>query len=134
MDVSVSWYNFEERILCYIFEGKWTWEAFLLAYEQEKELQKNLNGMRYDTIADLTTNSYVPRGTGSVHIRRILKEKRVTSKGLTVIASPHLIISMGVQLAITLAPEISDVFKSVKSVEEAHQLILQLRSEKAKPV
>ncbi|MFN8374862.1 MAG: hypothetical protein U0694_18525 [Anaerolineae bacterium] len=59
MPVNVKWYDEQQRVIWYAYEGRWTWDEFYQTFEQGNQMIESVEH-NVDTIIDLRRSSLLP--------------------------------------------------------------------------
>lgn len=133
MAVQVSWDTEMEAVILYEFIGKWTWQEFLLGFEQEIEMAATLNGREYDVIGDTSEGPHLPGGSGITHIYSIFR-RYPANWGVTMIVTHSSFIRAMYKVGARVHPDAKNAFVIVGDIDEAREHIRARRGESIEQV
>jgi len=122
MGITISWDQELDNFLIYKFDGKWTWQDFLLCFEEELEIARSLNGQRYDVVADTLTSQPLPPGSGISHVYGVFK-RYPDNWGKTVIVTKRRFLKTMLTIGKKVHADAGEAFISADTMAEARQLI-----------
>lgn len=128
MTVTVMWDNELEDVICYQLIGRWTWQEFLLGFEQEVRMVQSLHGRRYDVIGDTTESAVLPGGSGLTHIYSVYR-RYPRNWGITMIVTQSSFVRAMYKVSERLHPDTKNAFIIVPTLEEARTTIRDRRAE-----
>jgi len=127
MPVSVNWFDVEETILLYTFEGNWTWKEFRETDEPIWDLIANAD-CRIDIFVDLTTINKLPLGVQDIF--QMEGEGAIpTKEGEIIMIGASLLMKILVGSFRRLYPQMGSIYHLVDTYQEAIQLLEKLRGE-----
>ncbi len=125
MSIEVTWDDQLNDVIIYHFTDKWTWNEFLVAFEQyEVAMASSLNGRPYAVIGNLLQSQPLPPGSGVQHVYGVFK-KYPTNWKMTVIVTPSNFVRTLLTVGKRLHPDTRDGFIAVNTLDEAHQAICE---------
>lgn len=125
MSVYVNWYDADNHIILYTFEGAWTWDEFHLAVDASHELPGERDTPVVYVIADFTDTKNVPNGA-ITHIRSRVA-KKIDHVGIVVIVAESKLIETLLNAATSMMQELQNVFYMVNTPDEALSLVHERR-------
>lgn len=128
MTVTVMWDNELEDVIRYQFIGRWTWQEFLLGFEQEVRMVQSLHGRRYDVIGDTMESAVLPGGSGLTHIYSVYR-RYPQNWGITMIVTQSSFVRAMYKVGERLHPDTKNAFIIVPTLEEARTTIRGRRAE-----
>lgn len=131
MGIEVIWDDTLENVIVYHFQGRWTWQEFLMGFEQELGMAKGLDGARYDVIGNLIESHPLPPGSGISHVYGIFK-RYPGNWGVTLIVSGSAFIRAMLNVGTKVHPDARNGFIISDTVENARAIIRQKRAEAVK--
>lgn len=128
MPIDLIWDDTIPNVIHYQLHPGWTWEEFRETALREHALGEALNGVRYDILGDLR-NAIVPQGTSISNVLRLFEKGPQNRKTIVVCGSTLARALIGV--ATKIHPQTRGRFYGVDTIEDARQMILDLRSAQA---
>ncbi len=128
MTVTVTWDSELEDVILYQFIGEWTWQEFLLGFEEEIRMTQSLHGRRYDVIGDTTEGSVLPGGSGLTHIYSVYR-RYPKNWGITIIVTQGSFIRAMYKVGERIHPDTKNAFVIVPNLEKARATIRERRIE-----
>lgn len=121
MPVRLNWFDAEETILLFEFEGRWTWEEFYITHAEFNRLLQARDYMVY-TIIDLRNSGlYVPPNA-LTHTRNIA-DRQQPNAGITVFVSSNRFLQLLFKTGTTIHANFARYFRMVGTLDEAEALI-----------
>lgn len=123
MPISVAWDNEEKTVVRFVYEGKWTWEAF---YEKIDEANKLMDTVDKPcvSIIDMRQSNFLPRGA-AVHIRNVIRKSMShNNSGISVFLEANVIVEAMIEVLKKSYPDILDntEWLYAKTLEEARKI------------
>lgn len=128
MPITVAWDDELDNAVFYRFDGRWTWDDFLNAFVRELELAAELDGARYDVLAEVVRGSNLPAGPAIAHVYGVYR-RYPPNWGVTVVATPNPFIRAMFNVGFTVHPDARARFVVVDNLEAAREVIQARRSE-----
>lgn len=126
MGITLSWDQELDNLLIYKFDGKWTWQEFLLCFEEELEFARNLNGQRYDVLADTLTSQPLPPGSGISHVYGVFKRYPDNWGKTAIVTKSRFLITM-LTVGKKVHADARESFVLAQTLDEARELIREER-------
>jgi hypothetical protein len=133
MPVSVKWDNDDKTIICWVFEGNWTWEEY---YDQRNAANAEIAsaGHRVDMIVDMRTSKILPSGA-MTHGKNAIASTP-PNLGITVFVGLNTVLRVFYNMFSSLYGRLlSDKQLDtviVATLDEAYTIIQQRRAEEIK--
>lgn len=130
MPISINWDSQIDNVVYYKFEGAWSWQDFLMAFEEEQRMAESVAPQRYDVIGDLTSSNPLPQGSGISHVYSIFK-RYPPNWGCTMIVTTNAFARTLFTVGVRVHPDTHDGFRLARTITEARQVIHTARTEQA---
>lgn len=130
MPVSAEWYDKDEAIFMYHFEGAWTLQEFHDAINAAEKLLKGYTG-RLDVISDLTSTKGYEKGVRPGDMQAAMNRSfRILPEGLgfAIVVGA----GVGVKLTIDLLAKIYQPMKHVRTSNTVEDAIAMIKKEREK--
>ena len=124
MPITTGWYDPEQSIYLYRFEGKWTWQAFYDAYYPALA-QVKATPHRVDTIVDVRHSGPLPANV--ITNLKFLTDNQPPNAVLVAVISTNPFISALYEVAVRFYSKIGEYFCVVPTLEEALETIREDR-------
>ena len=128
MTVNVAWDSEIEDVIVYQFLHKWTWDEFLLAFNEECLMAKAIGNRQYDVIGDTSQGATLPIGAGITHIYSVYK-RYPKNWGITMIVTQNGFLRTMHKIGARVHPDAKNAFVVVSTLEEARNAIRERRTE-----
>jgi hypothetical protein len=125
MGIKAQWNDAEKTIVCYIYEGQWTWEEL---YAAMREGHNMIDSVKHevDVIIDMRNSSVLPTNVFT-HSRQATLSQHPRLRTTVVVGAHRLVTAMFdafTKIYGKLANQVSNT-KFVATIEEAHTYLRQ---------
>jgi hypothetical protein len=130
MGLKATWFDTENSIILYEFEGQWTWDDLDVLIGQANVMTNSV-AHRVDTIIDLEGNQGMQ--AGALLRFRTLTVKAPANWGMAVFVGANEYVE---NLLITLTkvfPKIGERYVTARTIDKARGIILERRSKQPNP-
>jgi hypothetical protein len=124
MAITTGWYDHEQSVFLYRFEGRWSWQELYDVYYPALEQIKAKNH-RVDTIADLRQSGPLP-GNMLLNLKH-LTDSQPPNVALAPVISTSQFVSALYEVAVKFYSKIGDYFCVVPTLEAALETIREDR-------
>lgn len=124
MPVSVQWYDEEQHIILYTFEGQWTWEELHGVLNEVSTMMGSVNH-RVDAIIDLSSSRFVP--SNALLKMRIESDQPSPNWGIGVFVQAGTFINALLETFKRLNRTVSQRYFIANSIDEAIEMIAKER-------
>jgi hypothetical protein len=128
MPIHVDWDDAEQTIIRYTFSSPWTWNDYRAAIDRAWELAQSVDHPT-DTITDMSNSRLWPEGLFT-NIRKSVVEIPDTTQSVVLVGG-GMFVEMSISVLRRVYRSPGARFLTAHSLDEARQLILQRRAEKA---
>ena len=123
MGISVDWDNAEKTIMRFVYEGKWTWEAFYETIERANQMMDTVE-RPVVSIIDMRKSSFLPYGA-AIHIRNVIRKSQShNNSDISVFLQADVIVKAMINVLQKSYPDILENTSWIyaKTLEEAQTL------------
>ena len=128
MSITIRWYSEARDIICYCFEGTWTWGELYPAVQKANHMAL-AQAHRVDVLVQYNCGLYIPKDIVS-HVQNFA-DRRIDTQGITVITTDSRFLKPLVTLIGKVDQRLFEQMKFAESVDEALEIIEQDRSRQA---
>ncbi len=124
MPVRIHWFDADQTIVYYTFEGKWTWDELYPVYYEAIAMEKAAPH-RVDVILDFLRSDGVPGGA-LTHLKNI-SDKQPENIGLSIFVTENRFLNALYSTGAKFYKNIGRYFRLAPSMDEAIRMIAQDR-------
>lgn len=124
MGLKADWFDDEQTILLYTFDGQWTWDDLLVLIEQANTMTRSVRH-QVDTIIDLRLNQSYP--FGALMRFRSLTATAPDNWGMAVFVSENDFIGNLLATLTKVFPVIGLRYVMTDTIDAAHDIIMARR-------
>jgi len=124
LPIRVYWEDADQTIVRYDFEGKWTWDELYTAYYEAIAMETSVT-QRVDIILDMRKSGAIP--TNALLHMKNFSEKQPPNVGLSIFVTTNAFVTALYGTAIKFYAKIAFYFRLVKTLEQAHAMIADVR-------
>ena len=121
MTIDVHWYDVDEEVLIYRFNGEWTSDEFREAVSCAAQLSKEKAPKIIHTIVDMADTNSVPFDLFS-QIPHVRSNAQPNGGLIVVVHAPNIFVNV-IRMMLTYLPNINSRIRMVDSMEEALTLV-----------
>lgn len=125
MPIRIYWEDSDQTIIRYVFEGRWTWDELYGVYYQAIEMENSVT-QRVDIILDMRTSGFIP-ANALLHMKNF-SEKQPPNVGISIFVTSNAFVAALYATAIKFYAKIAFYFRLVKTLDEAHAMIVSTRA------
>jgi hypothetical protein len=127
MPIQTTWYDDQQTIISYHYEGTWTWEDFIAAADLGLQMAEGASRPVIHLINMKTT--MLPKHKDAFTYGRSLTRRIIAQRGTIILVNNVLSASL-LNIFKQINPEFNQHFHGVSSIEEAHLLIRKLSAQR----
>ena len=124
MPIRVYWEDTDQTIVRYDFEGKWMWDELYTAYYEAIAMETSVS-YRVDIILDMRNSGAIP--TNALLHMKNFSEKQPPNVGLSIFVTSNAFVTALYNTAIKFYAKIAFYFRLVKTLDQAHAMITDVR-------
>ena len=124
MPIRVYWEDADQTIVRYDFEGRWTWDELYAAYYEAIAMEHSV-AQRVDIILDMRTSGIIP-ANALLHMKNF-SEKQPPNVGISIFVTSNAFVTSLYNTAIKFYAKIAFYFRLVKTLDQAHAMIVDTR-------
>lgn len=122
MGIQIAWDMILSNTVLYTLKDRWTTAEYIQAFEQELRMVSQLQGERYDVIADLLESASMLGGSGLNHLYGTFK-RTPPNMGLLIVVTTNPIFRLLDGVISSLFPDMHQSYRIVPNLEAARETI-----------